>query len=66
MSTTAELIAAAEDLWPADAVAADPLDALVRASNLLGAAEDPVAAHRASGYAERAARARQTQQELTR
>jgi len=37
MSTTAELIASAADLWGSDGHVDDPLDALVRASNLLGA-----------------------------
>jgi rhamnulose-1-phosphate aldolase/alcohol dehydrogenase len=37
MSPTAELIAAAADLWTTDGEVRDPLDALVRASNLLGA-----------------------------
>jgi rhamnulose-1-phosphate aldolase/alcohol dehydrogenase len=38
MSATTELIASAADLWPADGARGDsPLDALVRASNLLGA-----------------------------
>ena len=37
MSTTAELIASAADLWGSDGHVADPLAALVRASNLLGA-----------------------------
>jgi len=37
MSTTAELIASADDLWGSDGHVADPLAALVRASNLLGA-----------------------------
>ena len=37
MSTTAELIASAADLWGTDGHVADPLAALVRASNLLGA-----------------------------
>jgi rhamnulose-1-phosphate aldolase/alcohol dehydrogenase len=37
MSAATELIASAADLWPADGGApGDPLDALVRASNLLG------------------------------
>jgi L-rhamnose isomerase len=31
-----------------------------------GAEEDPVGAHRASGYADRVARERRTEQELTR
>jgi rhamnulose-1-phosphate aldolase/alcohol dehydrogenase len=38
MSATTELIASAADLWPAGGAGpGDPLDALVRASNLLGA-----------------------------
>ena len=38
MSATAELIATAADLWPANGAApGGPLDALVHASNLLGA-----------------------------
>jgi rhamnulose-1-phosphate aldolase/alcohol dehydrogenase len=38
MSATAELIASASDLWPANGTApGDPLEALVHASNLLGA-----------------------------
>jgi L-rhamnose isomerase/sugar isomerase len=49
-----------------DAYRTDVRAACAEARAALGAAEDPVAAHRASGYADRVARERQTQQELTR
>jgi L-rhamnose isomerase/sugar isomerase len=49
-----------------DAYRTDVREACAAARAALGAAEDPVRALRASGYADRVARARQTQQELTR
>jgi L-rhamnose isomerase / sugar isomerase len=49
-----------------DAYRSDVRDACAAARASLGAAEDPIEALRASGYADRIARTRQTQQELTR
>jgi L-rhamnose isomerase / sugar isomerase len=49
-----------------DAYRADVREACAAARASLGAAEDPIHALRASGYADRIARTRQTQQELTR
>jgi L-rhamnose isomerase/sugar isomerase len=49
-----------------DAYRTDVREACAAARAARGAAEDPVGAHRASGYADRVARERRTEQELTR
>ncbi len=48
-----------------DAFRTDVRPLCTRARAALGAAEDPIAAHRASGYAQRMANERQTRQEIT-
>jgi L-rhamnose isomerase/sugar isomerase len=48
-----------------DAFRTDVRDVCARARAALGAAEDPVAAHRESGYAKRMAEQRQSRQEIT-
>jgi L-rhamnose isomerase / sugar isomerase len=48
-----------------DAYRTDVRDVCARARAAVGAAEDPVAAHRDSGYAERMAAERQSRQEIT-
>ena len=48
-----------------DAYRTDVRDVCARARAALGAAEDPVAAHRESGYAQRIADERQSRQEIT-
>jgi len=48
-----------------DAFRTDVRDVCARARAALGAAEDPIAAHRESGYAQRMAEERQSRQEIT-